>query len=399
MKSILEIFSLKNITLFLLVLFCIRYIPLETRAGPSLVKFAVSGLVALLFIIRIPKISKAVKWFGLYFIIVFTFAYGINPLTFRWSTILYLLSFLVVFVFYYNQIYCEHTINHNTFLDFLRKFIIVYTVVLVIQQLALIVGIRELSFINLTQFLDRGIGANSLSGEPSTTARILGVLFLSYIRMLELKYDSKLTIKEIYKEDRWVILCFVWAMISMGSGTAFVVLFILTTYFIQRKYLMIVFPVIIASIIIIPYIDFEPLQRAYNIIGAFISGDQEEVISTDQSAASRVTGLMNMFTNVNYFNIKTWVGHGCDYSASFGGYNDRLRTNLIGMIAEYGMLSFIIMQICIFKCCLKKIFSLETVMWIFLFSATFANTAYVWGCLMVFSTVRYFQEQKEQELL
>lgn len=392
------LFTWKAITFFIITLFCIRYIPLETRAGPSIIKISVSALCIGLLILYPPKISKALLGGGIYFLWVYITA-SFHYQTFRWSTILYLLSFLIVFIFYYNQVFFEHRITFDEFILFLKSMIMAFFILLAIQQILILSGVKEMPLLNFVQYLNRGLGANSLSGEPSSAGRIIATLYLGLIRMREIEYNRKVTINDLWKKDKWTSCCFIWSMTTMGSGTAFIALLILCLYFIQYRYLVTFIPLIVIFFLIIPYIDLEPLQRAYNIIFSFLSGDPDKVIQTDHSAASRVTGLMNMFTIVDYSNFETWIGHGCDYSASFGNYTARLKTNLIGGINEYGLISFIIMQTIVYRCIIRSFFSIETLFWIFLFSLTFSNISYVWGCLMIFTTVRYFQELNEEGAL
>jgi len=263
------------------------------------------------------------------------------------------------------------------------------------QQCALIIGIRNLPIINLTQFLDRGIGANGLSGEPSSAARIMSVLFLSMLRLYEIKYGRPLTIKELYLEAKWPLLGFLWSMTTMGSGTAFIALGLLSFYFIRPQYLFSIVPLLIVLYIAIPYINWPPLQRAHSIVEATMTMETETVIDTDGSAASRVVPLINTITKLNVFDIDTWFGHGIDYTKNMGGYLNKVRGSRIGGIQEYGLLSFIVMQLFVLYCCIYKFKSIETLFWIFLFSATFANVAYVWGAMMIFTVVRYFQVQNK----
>ena len=62
------------------------------------------------------------------------------------------------------------------------------------------------------------------------------------------------------------------------------------------------------------------------------------------------------------------------------------------MIGTYGFLSFIMMLLFIYICVIKNFFSLQTIMFIFLLGLTLSNFAYIWGALMVFAGVRYFQD-------
>ena len=99
-KSLRHIFSWQIFTLALVTLFCIRYIPLETRAGVSMIKTGVSFICLFFLIIRPPFVSKALILSITYFITVLTCVSFHNE-TFRWSTMLYLLSFIIVYIFVY----------------------------------------------------------------------------------------------------------------------------------------------------------------------------------------------------------------------------------------------------------------------------------------------------------
>lgn len=390
--STYKIFKWQNLVVFLIILFCIRYIPLETRGGPSMIKTGVSFFCLLLLVLRPLYLSKGFLLTMLYFLIVFSCTYMLHPETFRWSTLLYLLSFLIVFVTFYNLVVCEQCLSYDVFLKLVKGLLIAFAVVLFLQQMLLIVGIRNFPLLNLSYYLGRGIGANSLGGEPSSVARIMSVLFLALIRLLEIKYNRPLSLQDIFSEARWPVIAFLWTMVTMMSGTAFVGLALLSLYFVRRQSLLVVILVGVVFIIVVPYIEFEPLQRAYRMVTAFLTtGDQDAVMKADGSGGSRAIVLINTFTELDYSNLNAWIGHGVDYTKSFGGHQARLQVAVIGNINEYGLISFIVMQIIVYSCIIRRFFSLETLLWIFLFNMTFGNIAYAWGAVMVFSGVRYFQ--------
>lgn len=394
MKPLLSYLIPRNIACFLLILFCIQYIPIESRAGISYLKLAVSALCPFVFIILTPKITKALFLCVIYYSLV-VFAAVMHPTTLRWSTVLFLCSFLITYITFYNLIIAEKAFNYNFFLRLVENFLLAYFIILVLQQLFIIVGIKTFPLINLVQVLNRGIGANSLSYEPSTSARILTLLFLAMLRMYELKYGRSLSFQEIFQEAKWPTISFVWCMLTMGSGTAFIALGILSLYFIRRQYAFIIIPLFIIFYLVIPYLNFEPLQRAYDILNAFFTFDIETVRMTDRSAATRVIPLINTLTSLDFTKWETWFGHGVDYSLSSGIFSEIIT---IGGIGDYGLLSFIIMQILVFSCAIKYFFSIETLLWIGLFNMTLGNIPFQWGCLMLFTCSRYFIEQNKTEI-
>lgn len=393
MKPLLSYLTPRNIASFILIFFCIQYIPIESRAGISYLKLAVSILCPFIFIILTPKITKALFWCVIYYCLV-VFSAIMHPATLRWSTVLFLCSFLIIYITFYNLIIAEKAFHADYFLRLVKSLIIAYFITLLIQQLFIIVGIKTFAPINLVQVLNRGIGANSLSYEPSTSARILTLLFLAMLRMYGIKYGHTLSFQEIYHEAKWPTIGFLWCMLTMGSGTAFIALGILSLYFIQRQYAFIIIPLFFIFYLAIPYLDFEPLQRAYNILNAFFTFNIETVRMTDGSAATRVIPLINTLTSLELTKWETWFGHGVDYNLSSGVFSEIIT---IGGIGDYGLLSFIIMQILVFSCAIKRFFSIETLLWIGLFNMTLGNIPFQWGCLMLFTCIRYFTEQNRTE--
>lgn len=383
--------TLRNFAAFLIVVFCIRYIPIDSRAGISYFKIGVSMLCPFIFLSCTPKINKTFFIISAYLFFVFSAAI-FHPETLRWTTLVFLLSYFFMYQTFYNLIYERHVFTVESFILFLKGFIFAYFIFLIIQQIALVVGITYLPIINLTQFLNRGIGANSLSGEPSVSARILAVLFLALIRMIELKYGRSLSCQEIYKEAKWATIGFLWCMLTMGSGTAFIALGVLALYFIRRQYVFIIIPLLILFYLLIPYIEFEPLQRAYKVFNSFFSMDIQLIQQTDGSASTRVIPLVNTLTSLDLTKWETWFGHGIDYSVKAGRYSNEV---LIGGIGDYGLLSFIIMQFFVFSCGITKFFSIETLIWFVLFSLTIGNVPYSWGVLLIFTTTKYLKKYYE----
>lgn len=392
MKNIRSYITLRNIAAFILILFCIQYIPIESRGGVSYVKLAVSMFCPFIFILYSPKINRATILLSLYYVLV-VFTAIFHPDTLRWSTLLYLLTFLVTYLAFYNLIVEEHVFSADYFIKLLKGLILAYFITLLIQQAFIIIGIKYFPLINLAQVLNRGIGANSLSYEPSTAAMVLAFSFLSLLRMLELRYGRKLSIKEIFVEAKWSTIGFLWSMLTMGSGTAFIALGILLLYFIKRRYALTGIPLLIIFYVCIQYIDFEPLNRAVVSFESFLTLDNTSISRADGSAAARIVPLANFLTKLDLTTVDGWFGHGVDYSLSKGLFSDQI---MIGGIADYGFLSFVILQILVYTCMIKKIFSLETLMWVGISLATLQNEPFRWGVMMLFTVVRFFQTQDQK---
>jgi hypothetical protein len=280
------------------------------------------------------------------------------------------------------------------FIRLVKWLILAYFVVLVLQQFTLLLGIHYFPLINL-QFINRGIGANSLSGEPSSEARILAIAFFSLIRAYEIEYSRKISLAELYKEAKWPCIGFFWSMCTMGSGTAFVALPIVLLYFVRKKYLFVLVPLMFILPAIVSFIEFKPLQRAFNAAEVTLTLDKNKVMEDDGSAARGIMPMLNTVTTLDLFSSETWFGNGIDAIMSRGGYMARMKESKILVIDEYGLICFIIMQIFIYSCVIKSFFSLESLIWILIFSMSFSNVAYVWGVMILFASVRYFQSKHD----
>ena len=245
-----ENYTLKNLAFFLIVIMCIQYIPLESRAGVSPIKVATKAIMPLVFITHF-KASKAVGIAFIYILYIIYTAYFLHGSSFRASTVIYSFMFFLTYATFYNLIWVEQVFDMEEFLVFIKRFIYVLAGVLVVQQAFHLIGIRQFALLNMTQILQRSILAgNSLSYEPSSLARTLGVLYYAYLKCNEYKQGTPINIQQVFiKEHRWVTIAFGWAMLSMGSGTAFICLGVLSLYFMKGAYFILAIPTFIGVFI------------------------------------------------------------------------------------------------------------------------------------------------------
>lgn len=393
MKLILSYLTKQNITAFILILFCIQYIPIESRDGVSYLKLAVSLVCPLIMFAKAPQISKPVVYFAIYYILIILAAIS-HPTTLRWSTVLFMATFLGMYIAFYNLIVVQHAFSKEFFASLIRKLIYAYCIVLVLQQCLLIAGIKVFPLLNLVQDLKRGLGANSLTYEPSSVAVILSFAYLSLLRMRELDLGHKLTWTEVWTNERLVTLAFIYTMIGVVSGTAMAALAIIALYFVPRKnYILSILIVFIIALLFFN-IDFLPLNRARDSFLAFLTLDSAKVMQADGSAAARIIPIVNTLTKLDLTTWEGWFGHGVDYGLSKWIFSERV---MVGGIADYGFLSFLVMQFAVYSCMIKRFFSLETLLWACIGLMTLANVPLNWGAMMMFTVVRYFQTEYQNE--
>ena len=382
-------FTTRNFAVMLLILYCIQYIPLESKAGVSYLKLGVSMLCPLVMISKSSWLSRPFYLLFGYYILVLFSALS-HPATLRWSTVLFFISFMITYITYYNIITIDKLLKRKEFIVIIRRLIFAYAFILFLQHCFVIIGIKIFPLINLIEDLDRGIAGNSLSNEPSTAAVTISFTFLALLRMYEIDNGGeKISFALLWEKDKWIVVAFLYIMIGLVSGTAMIGLFLIATYFLSPKHFIVFFPISIILIIIFINIDFLPLNRARDSLLAFLTLDRIAVLKADGSSAARIIPIVNTISNLDLSSLEGWFGHGVDYGLSKGIFSSRV---MIGGIADYGFLSFIVMQIIVYTCMIKKIISLETLLWMFLGMMTLSNVPVNWGAMMMCTTVKYFQE-------
>ena len=382
-----HIFSNRGIATIYLVVMCVQFVAWEGY-GVSDVKVGLMAFAPLLFLFKVPYMTKATFWCMAYMAVVLFCAYQQDYV--RFSTIGYLGMFLITYIVYYNLLYKKHAFSLMYFIRLMRFLILAFFICLLLQQVCVLLNIRNLSIINLDNQYYLAIDKlPSLMIEPSHVARVLGVMYYAYLKCCEIVEGEKLSLARVFeKPHRWITIGFLYTMTTMGSGTAFICLMILAMYFLKTKALWYVVPVFIGLYFALPLLNIKQLDRAVNVINATLTLDAEEVRKVDGSAASRVAPILNTL-NMDLNSKEVWFGRGTFEKKELAIIRFN---NKVGNIDQYGLLSFIVMQICVCVCAFRFV-SLSTMFWGVVFGFSFGNIAYTWGCLMIFTTIRYFQKQ------
>lgn len=372
----------------------VQIIPIEGYEI-SYLKFIAMCISPLLLLVFSPRVTEALMWGSAYcFTIIVSIL--VNNGIFRPTSVGYMMSFIFTFIFYYNLVYAEHVFSLDDFITLLKKLLYAYAICLILQQLVHMVGIRSFPLFNTMTIYARGwMAGNSLSIEPSHSARIVTAIFLSLLKLYEIKWGNGYTIKQLYTEDKWLLMSFAWLMLTMGSGTAIIGLMITALYFIKRKYVMVILPLYFIVYFTAPYIKYEPVQRAITTIEATMTLDAETISSADGSAAVRIVPIINTIHNLDLTTKEGWFGRGSDPSVkrSIGNYLEYQRSGMamIGGIDVYGFLSYVFALVFIYSCCIGRVVSLESLVFLFLLQASINNIYVWWSIFMIFATVRYFQ--------
>lgn len=373
-------------TTIFLVLYCTYCIPIDGRTalGPIKTLLIVCSLIAML--LYSFKMSKAFIIGTTYLLIKYSIA-SFHPESFRWSTLLFSAMLVYSYIAFYNFVFIEKVFTINHFIKICKWIMMAYFIVCIIQQVLIIIGINNVSIINLYP-LDRGIGCSSLCREPSTFGRFMLVFYYAYVKCQEYKRnEGPYTLSELFSgEHKWVTIRFLWMMLTMGSGTAFVCLILFALYFVRKDNWYYIIPILAVSYILIQNSGIEALDRATNTIEATATLDKETVQEADGSAAARISPIINSI-NADFSKRETWFGYGIDYGISKSTY---ART----LFDDYGFLFYIFTLVFTFTCG-YRFFSLATLfMFVGVGGGMSGNIQYAWALAMIMTCVRYFYENR-----
>ena len=382
-----------GLTLFatiLIIFYGIYYMPIDSFGMNAPIKMALMASSIFVLLFYTFKSSKALVWGVIYLLLQYSVA-SFHPESFRWSTYLYSILLVLTFVSFYNLVWIEKVFTIDHFIKICKWFMMAYFIVCIIQQLLIVIGIKYLPAVNLMLVLDRGIGCQSLAMEPSHFGRFMLVFYYAYVKCSEYKRDEgPFTISELFSgEHKWVTICFLWMMLTMGSGTAFVCLILFSLYFVRKHNWYYVIPMLITSYVLIQASGIEHLDRATSTINATTTLDKEEINEADGSAAARISPIINSI-NADFTKAETWLGHGIDYSSNESGFVKQTQT----LFDDYGLIFYLIALIFAFNCA-YKFSSLATIFMFVGVGGSFGtNIQYAWELAMVMTCVRYFYENR-----
>ncbi len=381
-------FTNKNIATFVLFVLTTQLVFIEGYTISPL-KVALMAFMPIVFIQKVPYVSKALI-LGTIYLLTIILSATFHMETFRFSTIGYLGMFLITFITMYNLIY-SGAFTLEYFIKFVKWMIFAYTICLICQQILVLVGIRFMPLVNLNyQFFLSIEKLPSLSIEPSHSARILGVYMYAYMECISFRQGSAFKFRQFFEEEhKWVAIGFLWAMLTMGSGTAFIVLGVLSLYFINWRNALILIPLIYGLVYIGSEMGIEQFDRAYNSAQATMTLDAETVRKTDGSASVRILPMLNTINNLDLTKKEHWFGYGID--AGLANMSGRM----IAEITDYGFLAYILGLVLVFSCSIR-FFSIPTIMFFIGIGGCTGNIAYGWGTLMVFMCLRYFYNKTKK---
>lgn len=393
LPSLLEHRSLATL---IVALFCVCLYPIEgTDVSP--LKVGLMALMPMLFFWKAPLATRTL-FLSLFFWATCLFTAVYNEQV-RLSSLGYLGMLLLTFSFYIGLL-TQEVFTLPYFMRVLRATIGVFGLVLIGQQLCLLIDVRDFPLLNLVNQPFLSIDKlPSLTREPSHTARIMAVAYLCYLRCLQITYGKKPSLTQlINRRNRWVTLLFLWSMTTMGSGTAYICLALLSLFFIRLKNAVILIPLIILVFSFVYQIENKNLQRVIKTAQATATLNIDNVIETDGSASARIIPLINTLTKTDLTARETWLGKGTANKKEVitikGMYKDK---HVILM--QYGLIAFILSICLAYTSIIWKFWSVETALFIVVFGLVVGNIDYAWGAYMLLASSKYFLDKHRKHAI
>jgi len=346
-----------------------------------------------IIILRYFEFDKKDLWLLVFLVSIVIFSPLNHPETIRWSTVLYTLMFGFTFIAY-KQLLRQNKFSLINYINILRILIYSYFIVLLIQQFCVLIGLPIFNVSNYNP--EQPWKLNSLSSEPSHSARIVALLMYCYITVKESVVNRKYNFKFHFKEDKFVWIGFVWTMLTMTSGTAFLFLAVFLLKFVRFKNLLTVFISLGGIIIALNYIEFPAAERTYKTVMATLTFDKDAIIVADHSASIRIIPFLILAGMVSLNSWDGWFGHGVDHVSTFlSDYMPSVPQGITGggflqIWMEYGFISLAMFFIFSLFSSYRKGDFFSMFFWFMLVFLNGVNSQIVWLCLILLFTNKYF---------
>lgn len=350
-----------------------------------------------LILLTYRKMYQSDIWLFLFIISIILSPLANNPESMRWSTVLFTIMFVLTFLAY-ERLLDVSMFSIENYLIILKYLIYAYVIVLLIQQFCVLTG---LPIFNVSNYrINEPWKLNSLTSEPSHSARIVALLMYSYISIKEIIMERPYNLHLDFKYDKKIWIAFLWTMITMGSGTAFLFITIVLLKFMRLKSLIPLFIILIIAIVITSFMNIEAFERTFSLFLATLTLDPTAIWKADPSGAFRILPFLTLAELVNITTINGWFGHGIDSVSTFlsiyvvGLPEGATGGGLLQLWYDYGFMSFLLFIIFNFLKVLDKNDYLSIVFWIMLILIQGINNQILWLCIILLFTNKYFRKIK-----
>ncbi len=390
----------KAITLYLSILICAfstspAFAINSSSINLLMITIMIISPIILLIIIR--KITKEDILLILFFLSITFSPLLNNPETMRWSTVFYSYMFGITFLVY-KHLLLKGLLEFEYFIKILKFLIYAYTIVLIIQQICVLLGLPIFNLSNYDPSTPWKL--NSLSAEPSHSARFVGLLMFSYILSKEILLERKYNFANDIKEDKYLWVAFFWTMLTMGSGTSLLFIILVLSIFLKARtaILFIIFLIILFGLI--NFLDIKAVDRTIKLFLATLTLNPQIMMAADASGSSRLIPFIVLSEKVDFTTINGWFGHGIDYVGNnlymyfaipIKGYSGG---GMIALWMEYGFLSFMLFLIFSLITTINRKNIKVLFFWFFLIFMYGVNSQFVWATIIIMFSIKYYDRQK-----
>jgi hypothetical protein len=354
----------------------------------KVVAMGFSPIICLLMLEKFKANFSIILYLSVY-VVVLVCCGLLSSSTMAWERVFYRGMFLLTFACIYQIIY-SGDISIIFFRKLITFIVCAYGVDFLLQHIAFMVGVYSSPVLNLTgaMTMDGGLKANGLAIEPSHAGRILTFLYWGEMALTEIMAGKEMTFKEHLKENPWSTIAFWGTMVTMGSATAMLGAALIVVYFFKKR--LDVYIIGLISFIIIMNIktDIESLERLKNVFNAFLSDDVAGTIEkTESSGSARIIPMIHTVTDLNVTSWQTWVGLG---TARVHKQYMMYTVQKVGDITDFGLFSYIFSLLLVFTFCIRRLFCIETLIFLVLFGFAIGSLYSCWGAMITFTAIKYY---------
>lgn len=368
----------------------------EGNRNTALIAFM---FISPLFLIRTRTLSsEGLLLLGFAFLSVFLPALAHSG-DVRWSTVFYSLMFCVLFLSYDGMLRGGH-LRPAIFVNVVRYLIVAYAGVLIVQQFCVLAGLPIFNVSNYDPSSPWKL--NSLSAEPSHSARIVGLLMIAYILGRRLAWRMGDGLKVSRHQNMAVWLCFFWTMITMLSATALVMIAIVLLVYVQRSHFRnYVFGVLLAAAALLLLPDWLT-GRVVALAIATLTLDYAEVLRADHSGAMRIAPMLVLLDYVEVVSVNGLFGNGIDSVGHFlsrhiwGIHEGATGGGLLALWYEYGLIAFLFFVLFTLKATAALKAPANFVIWFMLIFIAGVNNQMVWLAIILLYSLNFYSRRAGQ---
>lgn len=357
----------------------------------------VMSIVPFFLIFQYPKIEKNEILFFILFVFMAFAAYRHNE-TFRISTILYSLMYILTFIYYY-RLLSNNVLTISLYERIIKFLLWIFFITLIIQQFCAIFNVPIFNYrigdVSTIKF-------NSLASEPSYFGKIIVVLMLSYISIREVILGRAYNLIKDSNKDKSIWFLFLYQIFFCGSSFAILLLFIFLLKYIKLKTrgVFLLFFVLIVALIFIKSSNIVAVERVSKVTQGILTFDEDKIFAADASGAFRVVPSILYIKKFNAFDVDLWLGKGIDYTR-------KLMPNLMpaldendfsvglfpAFIWDSGIISTILLIYIVLKFSINKKSPIDFILWFVIILDAPFNTQLFWITLILMTTNKFLQNK------